>query len=167
MQVVISIVIVLAILLTYFVGYARGYLFHCDSFGEELAGEKRATFLAEWRKDNHVQQRDMAVYFVNRGITRIVIYGLGRYYHEFKEDLLTNPFSDIYLADRNASYMSTDNNQRFYGMNEIKDLDFECIVVTSLAHFTEIRKELIAIGIDKPIVAYSDLVFNLTKENGL
>lgn len=164
MQIFAIFALIILLLFSYYLGRVKGYLQAYDNLVKSFAQEKRKTFLEEQRRKNHDKGLDLSVYFTNRGITKMVIFGCeGGYYHEFLEDLNISSFDKMYLADSNAKYMK-DKGDKVYDTRELKELDFQCIVVTSISHFTEIKKTLRRNGIDKPIVGYSDLVFNLQKE---
>lgn len=159
-----SIIVIVFIVLFYFLGFLNGYASCRDSMRKELSKEKRLVVLEECRKSNHDRGFDMSNYFTNRGFSRIVVYGLGRYYYDFMDDICTDKFEQIYLADKNSETIDTDQKSKVFSLNDIDKLDYHCIVVTSIAHYNDIKRELLIKGVTKPIIAYSDLIFNLVKE---
>lgn len=160
----ISIIVIVFIVLFYFLGFLNGYASCRDIVRKELSKEKWLAVLEECRESNHNRGLDMNNYFVNRGFSRIVIYGLGRYYYDFIEDISADKYEKIYLADKNLEMIDMNQESKVFSLNDIDKLDYHCIVVTSVAHYDDIKRELLIKGVTKPIIAYSDLIFNLVKE---
>lgn len=102
-------------------------------------------------------------YFKNNDIHDIVIYGLGSYYNNFIEKVSDFTFNHIYLSDGNV-YKQNEFLEHIYTKWELLDLEFDIIIVTSVSHYLEIKKELLKLGISKEIISYSDLVYNAIKE---
>lgn len=105
-------------------------------------------------------------FFVNNGYKRIVIYAVGGiYYNSFIESINLEQFDMVYLADANHIQLQKQFGEKVYAKEELPELLFDIIVVTSVAHFYEISRELRKLGISKNIVSYSDLVFNAARED--
>ncbi len=114
---------------------------------------------------NQEEGRTLQPFFVNNDYKRIVIYAMGIYYDPFIQNINKEYFDEIYLADANNIQCSKKLGEKVYSKEELSKLSFDVIVVTSVAHFGEIAKELKELGITKEIVSYSDLVFNVSKED--
>lgn len=123
------------------------------------------TLLADCLKTNRLEGLTLDAFFINRGYKNIVILGVGSpYYFNFMQDINLNIFENCLLADGNSDRIQRNFKEKIYSKEELADLDFDVIVVTSLSHFVEINRELKALGIEKEIVAYSDLLYNAAKE---
>lgn len=123
------------------------------------------TLLSDCLRTNRLEGRTLDAFFINRGYKNIVILGVGaQYYFDFIHDTNLDIFEKIYLADGNRDGVEKNFEEKVYSKEEVIDLEFDVIVVTSLSHFAEIDRELKALGIEKEIVAYSDLLYNAAKE---
>lgn len=123
------------------------------------------TLLADCLRTSRLEGRTLDAFFINRGYKNIAILGIGaQYYLDFTKDTNLDIFENIYLADGNRDAVQKNFEEKVYSKEELADLEIDVIVVTSLSHFAEIDRELKALGIDKEIVAYSDLLYNAAKE---
>lgn len=120
--------------------------------------------LYEAMKGNQEKGITLDGFFVNNSYKRIVIYAMGIYYNPLIENINKEYFDKIYLADANNIQLSKKLGQKVYAKEELPELSFDVIVITSVAHFQEIAEELKELGVTKEIVSYSDLVFNASKE---
>ena len=115
---------------------------------------------------NKEKGRTLQPFFTNNEHKRIVVYGIGGIYFDFfSSDIDKQYFDEIYLADSNNAEYSKKLGKKIYAKEELLELLFDVIVVTSVSHFQEINNELKELGISKEIVSYSDLVFNASKED--
>lgn len=103
-------------------------------------------------------------YFKNNDIHKIAIYGLGFYYNNFMQKVTDVEFDEIYLSDGNALNKQKEFSEHIYTKQELVNLDFDIVVVTSVAHYLDIKRELSDLGVEKDIISYSDLVYNAMKE---
>lgn len=132
-------------------------------FGDWLRYQKN--LLSDCKKTNREEGRTLDAFFTNRGYKNIVILGIGaQYYFDFTRDINLDIFETVYLADGNRDTVQKNFEEKVYSKEELRDLEFDVIVVTSLSHFVEIDRELKKLGITKEIVAYSDLLYNAAKE---
>ena len=161
-----SIFVLFLTLLAFFLG--RGYEFFANnkrSYSENWL-RYQSGLLWGCRKENQENGRTQDSFFVHNGYKRIVIYAVGGvHYNSLIASINKEQFDEIYLADANNLQLSKQFGERVYAKEELPELIFDVIVVTSVAHFSEIASELRQLGISKDIVSYSDLVFNAAKED--
>lgn len=157
------------ILLFSFIAFFAGRVYQFFSnlrkryFSDWLQYQK--TLLADCLRTSRLEGRTLDAFFINRGYKNIVILGVGaQYYFDFTQDINLDIFENVYLADGNRDAVQKNFEKKVYSKEELTDLEFDVIIVTSLSHFVEIDRELKALGIDKEIVAYSDLLYNAAKE---
>lgn len=159
------IIVVLIMIVTFFAG--RLY--------ELFAGQKRRynreymayqrKLLLNCEKENIKNDIFLDSIFVNNQYKRIVIYGIrGENYTKFRERCREEFFDAIYLADSYADDLRDAFDEPIYNKQQMKDLEFDAIVVTSVIHFSEIDKDLRAMGISEVIWSYRDIVLNAAKE---
>lgn len=115
-------------------------------------------------RDNRQNGRDFLAFFRNRNIKRIAVYGLGLWNKEFLQDIDKEYFDAIYYVDRDADVLSRKKGERVYFPKELLDLDFDMVVITSVVFYKEIKKQLEDAGIQQEIWSYSELVYNVVKE---
>lgn len=160
----ITVLLITACIIFFLLG--RGYQFNVDNkkihLENALIYQKKLFEMC--REENRKNGRDVNAFFVNNGIKRIVIYGMGYYYNLFKEDIREDEFEAVYLADKNYAQLAKELGRHVYSPQEMKELDFDAVIVTPLPYFQEIARELRKQGLEKKIISYGDLVFNARKE---
>lgn len=148
-------------------GAAALYLYNRLSSQNNYNGYQKRLFEQCFR-ENELYSITLDGYFTRNNYRKIVIYGLGAYYHEFLDNITPENFENILLSDKGAASMSSSGKYEIILPHElINNNVYDVIVVTSLNHGTEIVNELRQLGIQKPIITYHGLVLNAAKERNM
>ena len=148
-------------------GAAALYLYNRLSSQNNYNGYQKRLF-EQCAKENELHNINLDGYFTRNGYKKIVIYGLGVYYHEFLDNIIPENYENILLSDKGAASMSSSGHYEIILPHELLNNDiYDVIVVTSLNHGTEIVNELRQAGIQKPIITYHELVLNAAKERNM
>ena len=131
---------------------------------EDYAGYQRH-FFDQCTVENREHGILLDGFFLRKGYTRIVVYGLGAYYHELLRNIHPENYKEIILSDQGADAIASGDNYKVVSPQDLLDESFyDVIVVTSYNHEAEIKRDLREMGIKKPIISYRELVINATKE---
>lgn len=159
---------ILLLVIVYYCGKMNGIFSTVDNLNVSRMNEKRLGFFDDVRAENKKKHLDMARFFENRNYKNILIYGLGKYYHDFVNDFDTIPFDNIYFGDKYSDEKMSEIGKEVYSKSELTEKNIlkncDVIVVTSLANYTVIKEELLELGARCDIYSYEDLVYNLRRE---
>lgn len=153
------------ILILCFFSFFWGRVFEFFVIEKRNYSVKKRMYSIKLLREKEKQVSSIANYFQNNNVKRIVVYGLGLYYNNFMERIKDCNFENIYLADGNALCKQEEFLEKVYTKSELLCMDFDVIVVVAATvYYESIKEELKLLGIEKDIIAYSDLIYNDMKE---
>lgn len=164
MWIIFFIILILISSICYFLGYEEGVF-------EQVMEQRKNKAEQDWdenfsEQSEIVRQENIPLenYFVNRNLKRVVVYGLDRYYFELLENFDASGFETIYLGDCNKEDKQELLSQRVYTIDELVKESVDAVLITSVAHYGEIRREFEEKGMKCPMISYQDLIYNAKKE---
>lgn len=140
--VLIAYLFILFIILSFFLGRAYEFFTNNKRTYAKNWLQYQSGLLYKCTKENQEKGRTLDPFFINNGYKKIVIYAVGIYYNPLIESIDKKYFEEIYVADANSIQLSKELGQKVYAKEELPELLFDVIIVTSVAHFQEIAKEL-------------------------
>lgn len=164
MWITFCIILILISSICYFLGYEEGVF-------EQVMEQRKNKAEQKWnenfsKQSEIIRQENIPLenYFINRKMKRIAVYGLDRYYFELLDNFDVNRLETIYLGDRNKKDKQELLSRRVYTIDELVKESVDAVLVTSVAHYDEIRREFEKKGMECPMISYQDLVYNAKKE---
>lgn len=164
MWIIFCIILILISSICYFLGYEEGVF-------EQAMEQRKNQAEQDWdenfsEQSEIVRQENIPLenYFVNRNLKRVVVYGLDRYYFELIENFDLSKFEKVYLGDRSKEEKQELLSQRVYTIDELVKESVDAVLITSVAHYDEIRREFEEKGMKCPMISYQDLIYNAKKE---
>jgi len=121
--------------------------------------EKKLALVSDWLS-LHLQDRGLSAYFRNRGIKKVVIYGVAKLGQLLYQDLskLDN-IEVIGFADRTASGNRICCGLPVYLPEELEKLeDLDMIVVSAIVSYEAIEKSMVRILPEKPLVSLETII---------
>lgn len=70
----------------------------------------------------------------------------------------------VILGDKNGELLSRKLKTKVYNIEELKNINFDAVVVSSSIYYLAIKKEFEDADIMVPIISYEDLIYNAGKE---
>lgn len=151
-------------LVCFLVGYVCGCETNKRKYSLFCEKERTRTLRVYWENKLEQNHYNLEQYFCNRGWTKIVIYGLGVEYEGMMQFFDPTKLEQVILGDKNGELLSRKLKTKVYNIEELKNINFDAVVVSSSIYYLAIKKEFEDADIMVPIISYEDLIYNAGKE---